>query len=273
MRKMEEFDNKDALSALEELNAAFEKRRKEGIKAETIEETNDETPGESSELDALNAAFLSRTAAAKPGKKAKSNQDLIWNLISGVLIVIIVVAIFIAFFVISRGMQQQSTPGETGTTVQTESKGTETGQADTSSTEMNSGETSAESETVRRTIPAEYEGVLTGNEKKEWESREEESGRLFVQLNQNIAVEDIEQVYLRLINPPYSVYNFSVKIMVEDTVLYESELLSPGTVLEYVPFSQTLEAGNYTGKAEYQIYDNDGNSMGTYEVDVMLQCK
>lgn len=270
---MEEFDNKDALSALEELNAAFERRRKEGIKAEEIEGSHDETPGESTELDALNAAFLSRRAAAKPEKKEKSNQDLIWNLISVVLVVIIVVAICIAFFVISRGMQLQSTPGETETTVQTESKGTETGQADTNSTETSGGETAAESEPVNRTVPAEYEGILTGNEKNEWESREEESGRLFVQLNQNITIEDIEQVYLRLINPPYSMYNFSVKIIVGDKVLYESELLSPGTVLEYVPFSQTLEAGSYSGKAEYQIYDNDGNSMGSYEVDVMLQCK
>lgn len=264
-----------------------------------------------SALDAINASFAAQRnemggnkGKAKPAsaekekrpaegkKKSSGKEDLKWNLVTAFLILVIIV---VAAVIVVTLYQSSRAEGQTGTeppqtaesqqTGNTEQSNQETeAQTDKNSETETSKETEStegEEEDINQTesqtqgiVPQEYISILTEDEQKEWKEKQKDSSRVFIQLNQRVEITDMENVYLRLINPPYSVFTIQVKIYPESdpmSVLYESDRVAPGTVLEYVPFSGTLDAGSHPAKVEYTVYDEDGNKLGTHVVDITLE--
>ena len=172
----------------------------------------------------------------------------------------------------SDSEQEQSDSQEesqTGQSDQPESTQSESGESESGGTE----EESAQTET-QGVVPEEYASILTQEEQQEWKEKEKDPSRVFIQLNQKVEITDMQNVYLRLINPPYSAFTIQVRVYAEDNpdqTLYESDRVAPGTVLEYVPFSGELGAGSHPAKVEYTVYDEDGNELGIHEVDITLE--
>lgn len=293
-------------------------RLEEENKVEQTQSAEENKP--MSALDAINASFAAQRTKmgtekgkAKPasakkdkkpagGKKKNSgNEDLKWNLITGLLVLVIIVVaavIVVTLYQSSRaqgqaGTQQTEGVGQTEDTAQgsqnteNENETSENAQAQTdhdAESDQNqetegtgdeeTGDTDQTEAQTQGVVPEEYTSILTEEEQKEWKEKQKDSSRVFIQLNQKVEITDMENVYLRLINPPYSVFTIQVKVYPEDApenILYESDRVAPGTVLEYVPFSGTLDGGSHPAKVEYTVYDEDGNELGTHVVDITLE--
>lgn len=297
---LQEQENQDSaqkkpMSALDAINASFAAQKEEmdsGKKKSKAKEPKRE-PDRAKE-----------TVVKKTGK----NEELKWNLITAFLVlVIVVVAVVIVatLYMGSRadnpsavGMTEQTvgstsaagnenteeTSGETQENAETQSETQEsqseqpeeesqTSSEQSESAQTESQEESAQSET-QGIVPEEYTSILTEEEQQEWREKEKDPSRVFIQLNQRIEITDMQNVYLRLINPPYSAFTIQVRVYPEDNaeqILYESDRVAPGTVLEYVSFSGELEAGSHPAKVEYTVYDEDGNELGIHEVDITLE--
>lgn len=121
---------------------------------------------------------------------------------------------------------------------------------------------------------APYDDILTEAEKKEWAEKKTDSENVFIQLNTKISLQaDGKDAYIRLINPPYSSYSFKVVIFLdsdESDVLYGSEQIAPGTVLEYVDFNKGVAKGTHAATVRYEFY-SDGSEVGTQDVPVTLE--
>lgn len=267
---------KRRLSALESIDASFaalkkqaeeEKRKPEPYRAE----------GRSSEtMEKINASFAERREAAKgAGEKEdrESGTELAWKLAAGALTVVLVAAVIIFIVMVYQGSSRDGDGGGTMPAVQsTEPEAaTEPGGGRTETAEET--ETAAGTESAGRVIPEEYETILTEEEIEEWKNRETDNSRLFVQMNQKLRIASDKKVYIRLINPPYSAFGIQVKVYTQDdpeTVLYQSDILEPGTILEYAEFGSSPEPGQYAAEVEYTVYDKDGNKIGTHEVAVEI---
>lgn len=287
-------------------------RLEEENKVEQTQSAEENKP--MSALDAINASFAAQRTKmgtdkekAKPasakkekkptgGKKKNSgNEDLKWNLITGflVLVIIVVAAVIVVTLYQSSRAQGQAGTQQTGDTAQgsqnteKENETSENAQAQTDNhaeSDQNQGTESTEDEETgdadqteaqtQGVVPEEYASILTEEEQKEWKEKQKDSSRVFIQLNQKVEITDMQNVYLRLINPPYSVFTIQVRVYPEDApenILYESDRVAPGTVLEYVPFSGTLDGGSHPANVEYTVYDEDGNELGTHVVDITLE--
>lgn len=299
------------LSALESINASFAAMKKDASKYQKERESVNVRKEGLHALDEINASFAEKRgklkAPAENEKAVGSRISLMWNLVSGVLILIIIISTVALVSMVYRGTGEreevqtgetsvtqntgdtEQNPDRTGETGETEQNPEET--AETGETEPNSEETGETGETeqtekqteavsesngIRYTIPEEYEDILTEKEKEKWRTREKDPSRLFVQINQKMEITDRENVYLRLINPPYSALKIQVKIYMKeepDTVLYQSDIVEPGTVLEYVPFAQVPEDGEHAAEVEYTVYDEEGNRLGTHKMAIDITVK
>lgn len=299
---------KEQLSALESINASFAALKEEASRDGKKLVSHDMETKSSGTIDKINASFAAARRAAAPAEKEEedSQHGGVWNVITGILVVVLIAAAVLFLVVIHRGIRQgegdaahtpavqetdtegQSENGrqedwaDTGTekdgTPETQVKAdgeqadaqTETEQTDGQpGTQAEAGQTEAAG--AGRAIPEEYETILNEEEKEEWKNRETDSSRLFVQLNQKLNVDKNRNAYLRLINPPYSAFYIQIKIYEQDnpeTVLYQSDSLKPGTILEYAEFDSVPEPGQYGAEVEYTVYDKDGNKVGTHEVAV-----
>lgn len=114
----------------------------------------------------------------------------------------------------------------------------------------------------------EYPDILTEDERKEWKTKEKSDSEVYIQLNTRIGVQgNGENAYIRLINPPYSEYDFKIKAYLKsdsNDILYESAVISPGTILEYVKLEHGMEAGEYDAVIQYTFYKDD-SEIGTQE--------
>ncbi len=168
---------------------------------------------------------------------------------------------------------EENRESQTSQSDSSESGQEQSGQSESGETQEESEEGTAQSET-QGVVPEEYVSILTQEEQQEWREKEKDPSRVFIQLNQKVEITDMQNVYLRLINPPYSAFTIQVRVYTDDhpdQTLYESDRVAPGTVLEYVPFSGELEAGSHPAKVEYTVYDEDGNELGIHEVDITLE--
>lgn len=269
------------MSALEAINASFAAQKKElGARKE---------PGRP-------PAEQSRKEPEKSGEKTQKKQrepkkdDLKWNLLTAFLVLVIIVVGAVIVFTLYKSRQAEGQGSQTGqaaeSTALTETgenqESQNTGDSDEKETQNKETETRRETETSKETesqktagvVPQEYTSILTEEEQKDWREKEKDSSRVFIQLNQKVEITDMSNVYLRLINPPYSVFTIEVKVYTEsspESILYESDRIAPGTVLEYVPFTGTLDAGSHPAKVEYTVFDEDGNELGTHVVDITLE--
>ena len=114
--------------------------------------------------------------------------------------------------------------------------------------------------------------VLTAEEQEKWESMEVQEGQLYIELNGRIEVNE-QKANIRLVNPIYSAYAIRIQVWEkkdENNLLYESEKLMPGTILETVKFSRELAAGEHEGVVNYIIYDDAGDEKSSYPINVRL---
>lgn len=276
------------LSALEKINASFAELKKEAEQGDKKLEPHRMEAQASDTMEKINASFAAvQQKAAKRDKK--EDKEWLWNLAAGILTVLLILATVTFIVMIYRGSSQDGNDAEHTPAVQIteteETKTTERSSEDTEKesekasegtgtekqTEAESGETAAAE--AGRVIPEEYEAILNEKEKEEWKGRKTDSSRLFVQMNQKLNLDGDGNVYLRLINPPYSAFDIQIRVYIQDdpeTVLFQSEVLEPGTILEYADFDSVPEPGEYAAGVEYTVYDKKGNKIGTHEVSVEL---
>lgn len=123
---------------------------------------------------------------------------------------------------------------------------------------------------VRETI-AEVDFLVDG-ERQRWQTKIVDQELIPIELHQEIEVYN-QRAFTRIINPIYSTYTVKVKMIPkgsEKEILYESERLSPGTVLEAVQLTTELKAQETEIIIEYLIYDQEGEILGTYPVEARL---
>lgn len=123
---------------------------------------------------------------------------------------------------------------------------------------------------VETTKPA--KSLLTKDEQEQWVSQAAEEEIIPIELNTRIEVQG-DRALIRLLNPVYSAYPIKVRILKEEgeQVLYESERLAPGTVLESVPLIGLGEGKEeeFDADVEYTVYE-DQVVKGSYLVPVKL---
>jgi len=95
-------------------------------------------------------------------------------------------------------------------------------------------------------------------EAENWKNKEVDKEQFFISLNTALTVsEGNREANLSIMNPPYSAYDFRIKIAMDDedeSILYHSEVISPGTYLQTVTFQKELLAGQYEATVYYTFY-------------------
>jgi hypothetical protein len=106
-----------------------------------------------------------------------------------------------------------------------------------------------------------YAKFLTEEEKERWEEGTGEEDELFVEVNTEIPVSSSSmEAILHLINPPYSKHDFEIEMYISgepDQVLYRSDRIVPGTVVEQVTLLETLENDTYPVSICYTFYKGE----------------
>lgn len=115
-------------------------------------------------------------------------------------------------------------------------------------------------------------------EEENWKNKEVDPDQLFISLNTELTMQAGEKTAnLSIMNPPYSAYDFSVRITLEDereTLLYESEPLIPGTYCESVEFLEELEKGSYDAMVYYTFYGSSKEMIiGEHMVPITIQVR
>lgn len=113
------------------------------------------------------------------------------------------------------------------------------------------------------------ESVLSEEEQEKWASTGLDEDNIYVELNSKIYLEE-SKAYLRLINPIYSTYYYSITIYPqgeEETILYQSEKIAPGTILEAVMLTAEPSEKQYAAVVKYYVYDGEGNELGSHPVN------
>lgn len=119
-----------------------------------------------------------------------------------------------------------------------------------------------------------YEDILTEVEQSNWASKAVQTGEAVFQLNLSIPVmAETSRAEIRLVNPPYSDFICQVSIREEESslVIYESEELIPGTLLQYASLTETLAIGEYNAIVVFTFIDGRGEIQGSYDVEVILE--
>ena len=118
-----------------------------------------------------------------------------------------------------------------------------------------------------------YQDILTEDEQSDWKNKNIKKGEVIFQLNLEIPVAaNTSRAEIRLVHPPYS--DFVCRVLLRDVesgiVLYESEEMIPGTLIQYITLSETLAIGEYDAVVEYTFLDGKGKVHGSYDVEVVL---
>lgn len=193
-------------------------------------------------LEELNQQFISNIK-----KKKKKKHKGVFGI--GMLVLLAAVVLIVAAVIFKIKTQTQSTGGNTEnvTAGDTADKTTET---------------EAEAEIYN-------ESILSEEEQEKWASTGLDEDNIYVELNSKIYLEE-SKAYLRLINPIYSTYYYSITIYPqgeEETILYQSEKIAPGTILEAVMLTAEPSEKQYAAVVKYYVYDGEGNELGSHPVN------
>jgi len=114
--------------------------------------------------------------------------------------------------------------------------------------------TKGDAQADHRTVPK----GLPETEVENWKNKAVDEEQFFITLNTALTIQEgKKEANLSILNPPYSAYDFQVDIILEDqeeTLLYRSELIKPGTYLQMVEFREKLKAGIYEAMVYYTFY-------------------
>lgn len=108
----------------------------------------------------------------------------------------------------------------------------------------------------RASVTEQYREWLTPQEIEAWNNTRLQSGKVFLKMKTEIQVSEGTKAYIRLINPPYCAYDCRFRITEEDTgqVLYESDILAPGTVQNYAGLGSTPDYGETPVVVKWLFY-------------------
>jgi len=116
---------------------------------------------------------------------------------------------------------------------------------------------------------SQYENYLSSEEQEQWKTKEIDPDELFIQVNTKVTVDEkTQEAVLHLVNPPYSAYELSVEIYLsEDSeqILYHSERINPGTLVETFEMAESLKEGMYPVIIRYTFYDGE-ETLGSHLV-------
>lgn len=194
-------------------------------------------------LEELNQQFIADIKTKTPPKK----QPKMYVIVAAVIILLIIIVVCI--WRLSAGSDSKAV-SVTGTpdTVETEE-----------SNENDSAEVMEESS---------GDSALNEEELEKWQTQESAENKIYIELNTEINLVGT-RAFIRLINPIYGSNTLSVAIYAKDeagTLLYQSERLAPGTILEAVTFSQEPEVTE--GTIRYTAFNDAGEEIGSHPVDV-----
>lgn len=134
-------------------------------------------------------------------------------------------------------------------------------------------DTGAAGSARRASITGSYQGILTSQEVEEWNDTKVQRGKVYLKLRTQVPVSERRIANIRVVNPPYCAYNYRFTIAESETgeVLYESEVLKPGTVLEQVSLNRQIEHGQTEATVTYTFYQHGKEEAeGTKEIQVVL---
>lgn len=90
--------------------------------------------------------------------------------------------------------------------------------------------------------------------------------------NTNIDVED-NKANIMVKNKKSNTDNCMIQLVVDDNILYESDILKPNTNLDEVELSKQLDAGTYAGEIVFNVLDSNNEVKGIYNIEVSLTVK
>lgn len=124
--------------------------------------------------------------------------------------------------------------------------------------------------------PDKFKDVLTEEEIEKWRGTVAKPGKGFIQVKNGMKVDKHNKADITLIDPPYSVYNYNVKLIQKNsskTVLYSKKGIKPGTVLRKAKLKQDIGKGTNSATLVYEFVDYRGEVQGTHKLDVTLEKK
>ncbi len=134
-------------------------------------------------------------------------------------------------------------------------------------------DTGAAGSARRASITGNYQGILTSEEVEEWNDTKVQRGKVYLKLRTQVPVSERRIANIRVVNPPYCAYDYRFSIAESDTgeVLYESGVVTPGTVLEQVSLDRQIEHGQTEATVLYTFYKHGKEKKeGTREIRVVL---
>ncbi|MFV0362499.1 MAG: hypothetical protein ACK5LL_05340 [Suipraeoptans sp.] len=116
------------------------------------------------------------------------------------------------------------------------------------------------------------DSILTEEEMKEWLDKEVDINgeTVYIELNDKIEVVN-QRAFIRLINPIFSSHSFVINLYADyekAEYIYTSQMISPGTILEAIMLDRELSEDELSAVVEYVVYDNEGNELGSYPINV-----
>lgn len=108
----------------------------------------------------------------------------------------------------------------------------------------------------RISVTEKYRGLLDAQEMEAWKETKVQPGKAYIQLKTEIHVSEGNMADIRLANPPYCIYDCQIEIAEKETekLLYKSEKLSPGTMIETMALEERPDYGETDVTVTYFFY-------------------
>ncbi len=108
----------------------------------------------------------------------------------------------------------------------------------------------------RIAITEKYRGLLDAQEMEAWKETKVQPGKAYIQIKTEIHISEGNMADIRLANPPYCAYDCRIEIKEKETenLLYKSERLSPGTMIERAALEKETGYGETDVIVTYYFY-------------------
>lgn len=115
-----------------------------------------------------------------------------------------------------------------------------------------------------------YREYLSKAEQKEWDDKSRRIKDNYAQISQRITIDQKTGTALvHYVNPLYGANLSKLSLRLEEDeeiILYESEQISPGTVIETVKVQESLDVGKYNGHAYFEFYTDQKKLLSEHNV-------
>ncbi|MFV0364523.1 MAG: hypothetical protein ACK5LL_15750 [Suipraeoptans sp.] len=122
-----------------------------------------------------------------------------------------------------------------------------------------------------------YLHLLTNTEQTKWKNSDQEDNGAYIQINSLVPYDrESKKANLKLINPNYSACDIKITIKTEDGIntIYESEVISPGMVIEDVHIdTSVLSSEKENANVHYIFFDGLGNKISERDTTIVFEQK